>query len=203
MDAGRSFPGSDSHGCLACDQCVIKTGSKEPRFSPTNSVRQRRCYRGLFSVDAPNRCRTNQARNRRKAEPAGWRPHTAIASYRFAQPNNFRVHRSVADIPDSVRSAFAKSTNESGFLMADPNGRWEATDVIRDPELPRRRLASVAISGELCLLFYEHRGIGKNADRSVRSCQTTSTRHQTCTGAPDRTAPLVAARPSAIATGEL
>jgi hypothetical protein len=36
--------------------------------------------------------------------------------------------------------------------MADPNGRWEATDAIRDPQPPRRRLASVAISGELCLL---------------------------------------------------
>jgi hypothetical protein len=80
----------------------------------------------------------------------------------FAHPDNFRVHRSVAHIPNSVRSAFAKATNEVDFLMADPNGRWEAADVIRDPELPRRRLASVAISAELCLLFYEHGGIGKN-----------------------------------------
>src|SRR5215831_6895611 len=34
MDAGRSFPGSDSHGCLACDQCVIKTVPKNPGFRP-------------------------------------------------------------------------------------------------------------------------------------------------------------------------
>ena len=80
----------------------------------------------------------------------------------LAQPNNFRVYRSVANIPDSVRSAFAKAADENSFLMADPNGRWEATDVIRAPQLPRRRPASVAISGELCLLFYEHGGIGKN-----------------------------------------
>ncbi len=80
----------------------------------------------------------------------------------FAHPDNFCVHRSVADIPNSVRSAFAKAASEVDFLMADPNVRWEATDVIRAPELPRRRLASVAISAELCLLFYEHGGIGKN-----------------------------------------
>lgn len=79
-----------------------------------------------------------------------------------AHPDNSRVHRGVADIPNSVRSAFAKAANEVDFLMADPNGRWEATDVIRDPELARRRLASVAISAELCLLFYERGGIGKS-----------------------------------------
>lgn len=85
----------------------------------------------------------------------------------FAHPDNFRVHRSVADIPNSVRSAFAKAANEVDFLMADPNGQWEATDVTRDPDLPRRRLTSVAISAELCLLFYEHGGIGKNDNVAV------------------------------------
>jgi hypothetical protein len=53
------------------------------------------------------------------------------------------------------------------FLMADPNGRWESTDVIRDPQLPRRRLASAAVSEELYLLFYEHGGIGKNDNVAV------------------------------------
>jgi cell division protein FtsB len=85
----------------------------------------------------------------------------------LAQPNTFRVYRSVANIPDSVRSAFAKAADENSFLMADPNGRWEATDVIRDPQLPRRRLASAAVSEELCLLFYEHGGIGKNDNVAV------------------------------------
>jgi hypothetical protein len=59
-------------------------------------------------------------------------------------------------------NAAQSKAGQVDFLMADPNGRWEATDVIRDPELPRRRLASVAMSAELCLLFYEHGGIGKN-----------------------------------------
>jgi len=80
----------------------------------------------------------------------------------LVKPSNFRVYRSVANVPDPVRSSFAKAADENSFLMADPNGRWEATDVIRDPRLPRRRLASVAIAEELCFLFYEHGGTGKN-----------------------------------------
>jgi hypothetical protein len=75
---------------------------------------------------------------------------------------DFRVYRSVADVPGSVRSAFAKAARENSFSMADPNGRWEATDVISDPQLPRRRLVSVGVGGQLCLLFYEHGGIGRN-----------------------------------------
>ncbi len=97
-----------------------------------------------------------------KAEQFHEYPLTPALISALAQPDNFRVHGSVADIPNSVRSAFAKAADESDFLMADPNSRWEATDVIRAPQLPRRRLASVAISGELCLLFYEHGGTGKN-----------------------------------------
>jgi hypothetical protein len=76
--------------------------------------------------------------------------------------SDFRVYRTVAKVPDSVRSAFANAAHQESFLMADPNGRWEPTDVIRDPNLPRRRLASVAIRAELCVLFYEHGGIGRN-----------------------------------------
>lgn len=76
--------------------------------------------------------------------------------------NDFRVYRSVANVPDVVRSAFANAADEKSFSMADPNGQWEATDVIRDPQLPRRRLRSVAIGGQFCLLFYEHGGVGRN-----------------------------------------
>lgn len=85
----------------------------------------------------------------------------------LAKSSNFRVYRSVANVPDSVRSAFAKAADENSFLMADPNGRWEATDVIRDPQLPRRRLASAAVNEGLCLLFYEHGGIGKDDNVAV------------------------------------
>jgi hypothetical protein len=72
----------------------------------------------------------------------------------LAQPNNFRVYRSVANIPDSVRSAFAKAADENSFLMADPNGRWEATDVIRAPNCLAgvRRLSLLAENYACCFM---------------------------------------------------
>lgn len=80
----------------------------------------------------------------------------------LTHPGDFRVYRSVTKVPNSVRSAFAKAAREERFCMADPDGRWEPTDAIRDPKLPRRRLTTVAMGAELCLLFYEHGGIGRN-----------------------------------------
>jgi hypothetical protein len=88
----------------------------------------------------------------------------------LVKPRNFRVCRSVADVPDSVRSAFAKAADEKNFSMADPNGRWEPTDVIRDPQLPRRRLASAAIGEGLCLLFYARGGIGRTITSPFFEC---------------------------------
>lgn len=84
----------------------------------------------------------------------------------LAKPDSFHLERRVANIGSSVRLAFAKAAGES-FSMADPNGKWEPTDVIRDPRLPRRRLASVAVGEDLCLLFYEHGGIEKTDNVAV------------------------------------
>lgn len=83
------------------------------------------------------------------------------------KPGDFRLFSSVANIPESVQIAFAKVAHEGTFSMADPNGSWEATDMIRDPRLPRRRLSAVAVSADLCLLFYEHGGIGRNDNVAV------------------------------------
>ena len=51
--------------------------------------------------------------------------------------------------------------------MADSGGRWEATDVIRDASLPRRRLSTLAIGSGLCLLFYERGGIRRDDNVAV------------------------------------
>jgi hypothetical protein len=85
----------------------------------------------------------------------------------LSNPSQFSVYRTVTNVPEVVRSAFAKAADEESFSMADPGGPWEATDVIGDASLPRRRLASVAIGSGLCLLFYEHGGRGKNDNVAV------------------------------------
>lgn len=82
-------------------------------------------------------------------------------------PSQFVQYHKVADVPQPVRLAFAKAAEEENFFMADPGGKWEATDVIIDARLPRRRLSAVAVGAGLCLLFYEHGGIGRNNNIAV------------------------------------
>src|SRR5689334_19382727 len=69
----------------------------------------------------------------------------------LSNPSQFRLDHKVANVPESVRAAFAHATNVTSFSMADPGGRWEATDAIRDASLPRRRLSTLAIGSGLCL----------------------------------------------------
>ncbi len=83
-------------------------------------------------------------------------------------PEKFRIMHRVADIPNSVKIAFAratqKSTQEDEFSMAEPGAwPWNVGDVILDG-LPRRRLKAVALSESLCLVFYEHGGFAKSDD---------------------------------------
>src|ERR1700735_16804 len=86
-------------------------------------------------------------------------------------PEGFRVTHRVSDIPDSVKSAFAKATQKSSgedvFSMAEPGSwPWNAGDVILG-RLPRRRLKAVAAGESLCFVFYEHGGLAKTDDVAV------------------------------------
>ena len=85
----------------------------------------------------------------------------------LSNPSQFRLDRKVVNVPGSVRAAFAQANNVTSFSMADSGGRWEATDVIRDASLPRRRLSTLAIGSGLCLLFYERGGIRKDDNVAV------------------------------------
>jgi hypothetical protein len=67
----------------------------------------------------------------------------------------FQIRVSVSSIPSAVRSSFAKARREEPFAMAEPDATWQAVDIIRNPELPRRRLGKLALSESFCILFYE------------------------------------------------
>jgi len=74
----------------------------------------------------------------------------------------FQIRVSVSSIPRTVQSSFAKARGEGAFAMAEPAAPWQATDIIRKPELPRRRLGKVALSQSFCILFYELGGRGRS-----------------------------------------
>jgi hypothetical protein len=44
--------------------------------------------------------------------------------------------------------------------LAEPGQKWEATDVITDASLPRKRLIWAAVSGEYYVVHYERGGRG-------------------------------------------
>jgi len=60
-----------------------------------------------------------------------------------------RVDR-VEDLPAGVRS---------GWHLAEPGAKWNATDTVSDATLPFSRLIFAACTGALCLVHYEHGGI--------------------------------------------
>lgn len=83
------------------------------------------------------------------------------------RPGDFRISHKVSDIPESVRTAFAKAAKLDKFEMAGPGARWQETDVIETPPLPWRRLRSVAISSSFVLVFCERGGFGESQNIAV------------------------------------
>lgn len=79
----------------------------------------------------------------------------------LAEPDAFVLSHKVADVPDAVRQAYARESRGLEFAMADPDGAWEPTDMIRDASLPRRRLTTVATGKGYCILFYQRGGIAR------------------------------------------
>jgi hypothetical protein len=67
----------------------------------------------------------------------------------------FRIRAAVSAIPSAVRVSFTKARDGEPFAMAEPSADWQATDLIRKPGLPRRRLGKVAQSESFCILSYE------------------------------------------------
>ena len=84
----------------------------------------------------------------------------------LARSDEFWRFVAVSAIPDAVRVAFAAETGEP-FAMAEPGAEWQATDVVADEALPRRRLDMVATSKTHCFLFYELGGFTQSRHVAV------------------------------------
>jgi hypothetical protein len=90
---------------------------------------------------------------------------------KFASPNissverqtfltaDYRIVRKVADLPVGIRKLYT-AKGGSRVAMADPGERFEATDVITDPDLPRRRLIFAGVAQNRAFIHYEEGGIG-------------------------------------------
>lgn len=62
---------------------------------------------------------------------------------------------SASDLPPPIVALCAGDKNN----LAEPGGKWNATDVITDPTLPAKRLIWAAIGGDYYVVHYERGGI--------------------------------------------
>lgn len=72
----------------------------------------------------------------------------------------FTVITKTEEMPSPVKQAFAKITGSASFSLANPGQKFEATDVIVDRTLPRRRLIFAGTKGSEWFVHYERGGIG-------------------------------------------
>jgi len=73
---------------------------------------------------------------------------------------DYKILRRVSDLPGGIQRLYSVK-GESRIAMADPGKRFEATDVITDPTLPRRRLVFAGVAQDRAFIHYEQGGIGR------------------------------------------
>ena len=72
---------------------------------------------------------------------------------------NFAIIKDVQALPASILKACTE-IGGSRHVLANPGHRFEATDVIRDESLPRKRLIFAGVSGNRWFVHYEQGGRG-------------------------------------------
>ena len=85
---------------------------------------------------------------------------------------------------DALPAGIAKQCADSGGKLGAPSDKWEPTDVIRDPTLPRSRLIWHATSGRQTLVHYETGGRGHSYWLLIADRQTANVLLRTYSGAP-------------------
>ena len=71
---------------------------------------------------------------------------------------DFSLITDVKSLPRPVLQVFTE-VGGSRLLMANPGKRFEATDVIRDATVPRKRLIFAGVLDDRCFVHYEQGGI--------------------------------------------
>ncbi|HEX3421059.1 MAG TPA: hypothetical protein VHT01_07505 [Candidatus Udaeobacter sp.] len=69
--------------------------------------------------------------------------------------SRFREVHSTSDLPPAIVAICAGDKNN----LAEPGGKWNATDVVIDPSLPSKRLIWAANGGDYYVVHYERGGI--------------------------------------------
>ena len=71
----------------------------------------------------------------------------------------FAIVTSIRGLPLGVRDALQRLFGTPSLDIAEPGAEFQATDVVVNPKLPRRRLVAAGCSNDHCLVYYERGGI--------------------------------------------
>jgi len=72
--------------------------------------------------------------------------------------DDFSVINSLSALPPAVLETF-RGKGDSRIVLGDPGAHFNATDVISDASVPRRRLILAGVSKDKCFVHYEQGGI--------------------------------------------
>jgi hypothetical protein len=72
---------------------------------------------------------------------------------------DYAILSKVSDLPAGIKKLYTVS-GTSRVAIADPGRKFEATDLITDPDLPKRRLIFAGVAGDRVFIHYERGGIG-------------------------------------------
>ena len=71
---------------------------------------------------------------------------------------DYKIVDKVADLPEGIKKLYSLK-GSTDVLIADPGERYEATDVITNRALPRRRLIFAGVAQDRAFIHYEQGGI--------------------------------------------
>lgn len=71
----------------------------------------------------------------------------------------FGLVTSIRGLPLGVRDGLQTLFSSQTLDIAEPGAKFQVTDVMVDPTLPRRRLVAAGCSTDHCLVYYERGGI--------------------------------------------
>ncbi len=88
-------------------------------------------------------------------------PPTALSPALRAQlkDGRFGIVTSIRGLPLGVRDGLQSLFGSQTLAIAEPKAKYQATDVIVEPNLPIRRLVAAGCSTDYCLVYYERGGI--------------------------------------------
>ena len=88
-------------------------------------------------------------------------PNMSPAERRAFLLGDYKILRKVSELPKAVATLYT-SRDATRIAMADPGKAYEATDLISDLSLPRRRLILAGVAGNRVFVHYELGGRGKS-----------------------------------------